>query len=575
MKKLLLIAVLAGLSFSTQARKVVFQVDMTGQTISANGVHLAGNLKDPNNDQIDENPNQFQWDPSQNQLTDPNADGIYTIMLDLAGNFMYDFKFVNNNSWASGVESVPAISQISGGGGNDNRFVYLPNGTDTITLAPIRFGMSSPAGMKTIRFTVDMKNETVGANGVHVAGDFQGWSPSKTAMFNYAGNGSYSGTRYFHLGYVPVGATGGATQFKYVNGNDWPQSESVPSSCNVGGNRTFGESAGDTVLPAVCYASCDACPTAPIPVYNVTFRVDMTTACGQDSVDVAGGAINGWAGGTWMTPISSGSKIYSVTVPLDSGEIEYKFRKHLNGFVVWEGVANRKQVLSSDTTLNLVCFNQDSLCAAPVAPADVHFIVDLSNEIPNPNGDIFVMGNFTLPNWQDGAIRLTPVSGQIGWYETTFNMCEPAFAFVFSNGPVGSNSNVEQFPNTADRACVVSNGVGGFNRVFTRTDGTAKTLAFTFNSCNSLNVGIDNNKLEASAISMFPNPSNGSTSISFNDNAAKHNVTVTDVTGRVVAKYSTLENNLNVNTSNLNAGVYFVTIQNDRNENASLKLMVR
>ena len=74
MKKLLLIAVLAGLSFSTQARKVVFQVDMTGQTISANGVHLAGNLKDPNGDGTDENPSQFQWDPSQNQLTDPNAD---------------------------------------------------------------------------------------------------------------------------------------------------------------------------------------------------------------------------------------------------------------------------------------------------------------------------------------------------------------------------------------------------------------------------------------------------------------------------------------------------------------------
>jgi uncharacterized protein (DUF2141 family) len=75
---------------------------------------------------------------------------------------------------------------------------------------------------------------------------------------------------------------------------------------------------------------------------------------------------------------------------------------------------------------------------------------------------------------------------------------------------------------------------------------------------------------------MFPNPSSESTTIEFNDNATAHQITVTDVTGRVVAKYSNVsEKSINVNTQNLNAGVYFVTIQNDRNENASLKLMVR
>jgi hypothetical protein len=154
-------------------------------------------------------------------------------------------------------------------------------------------------------------------------------------------------------------------------------------------------------------------------------------------------------------------------------------------------------------------------------------------------------------------------------------MCEPAFAFVFANGPVSSNANVEAFPNSADRGCVVDNGVGGFNRVFTRLDGAAKTIAYTFNTCNVLNTGIDNSKLEATSINMFPNPSNESTTISFNDNAAKHIVTVSDVTGRVVAKYNSTDISINVNTQNLNAGVYFVSIQNERNESASLKLMVR
>lgn len=570
MKKLLLIAVLAGLSFTTQARKVMFQVNMTGQTINADGVHLVGNFNDINYDQTPENSTLVNWDPTAYLMTDPNADGIYTIVLDMAGDLPYEFKFVNDNDWA-GAENVPALSQV--GGGNSNRYAWVNTGTDTLMMPAVMFGGNAPSGMKLVTFQVDMaKVASVSANGVHVAGAFQGWNPAGSRMLNYAGNGAMSGTVYRYNAYL-ASATG--TEYKFVNDNGWGGAESVPSGCNSNGNRNFTGTTNDTVIAKVCFSSCDACPTNPIPVYQVTFRVDMTTACGQDSVDVAGGAINGWAGGDWLTPIAPGSKIYSITLPLDSGEIEYKFRKHLNGFVVWEGVANRKQTLTSDTTLNLVCFNQDSLCAPVVAPADVHFIVDLSNEVPNPNGDIFVMGNFTLPNWQDGAIRLTPVVGQIGWYETTINMCEPAFAFVFANGPVSSNANVEGFPNSADRGCVVDNGVGGFNRVFTRTDGNAKTIAYTYNTCNVLNVGIENNKLEAASISMFPNPANESTTINFNDNAAKHNVTVTDVTGRVVAKYNSTENSINISTKEINAGIYFVTIQNDRNENATLKLMVR
>lgn len=570
MKKLLLIAVLAGLSFTTQARKVMFQVNMTGQTINADGVHLVGNFNDINYDQTPENSTLVNWDPTAYLMTDPDADGIYTIILDMAGDLPYEFKFVNDNDWA-GAENVPALSQV--GGGNQNRYTWVNTGTDTLAIPAVMFGGNAPSGMKLVTFQVDMaKVASVSANGVHVAGAFQGWNPAGSRMLNYAGNGAMSGTVYKFNGYL---ASGAGTEFKYVNDNGWGGAESVPSGCNTNGNRNFTGTTNDTVLAKVCFSSCDACPTNPIPVYQVTFRVDMTTACGQDSVDVAGGAINGWAGGDWLTPIAPGSKIYSITLPLDSGEIEYKFRKHLNGYTVWEGVSNRKQSLTSDTTLNLVCFNQDSLCAPVVAPADVHFIVDLSNEVPNPNGDIFVMGNFTLPNWQDGAIRLTPVVGQIGWYETTINMCEPAFAFVFANGPVSSNANVEGFPNAADRGCVIDNGVGGFNRTFVRTDANPKTIAFTYNTCNVLNVGIENNKLEAASISMFPNPANESTTINFNDNAAKHNVTVTDVTGRVVAKYNSTENSINISTKEINAGIYFVSIQNDRNENATLKLMVR
>lgn len=578
MKKLLLIVLLAGLAFSTQARKVMFRVDMTGQTVGANGVHMPGNFKDVNYDGVFENPNLVNWDAGSNALTDPDLDNIYTVVLDLAPNLAYEFKFINGNDWP-GSENVPSLSQV--GGGNSNRwwFVTGTTGNDTLMLPAVKFGQTAPNGMKAIRFRVNMAKVTaVSPNGVHVAGAFQGWDPSKSQMVNYTGNGAFTGTIYEYIGFASTTASGGDLEYKFVNDNSWNNggAESVPSACATGGgNRSFGSASTDTLLNVVCFGSCDNCPTNPIPVYNVTFRVDMTNACEYDSVDVAGGKINNWAGGTILNPIAPNSKIHSVTVALDSGEVEYKFRKLLGGNVGWEGVANRKAQLTSDTTLRLVCFDKDTACGPNIATAPVKFIVDLSNEVPDPNGDVFIMGNFTQPNWQSGAIKMTPVVGQIGMYETTFTMCPPNFAFQFSNGPVSNNANVESFPNANDRGCVVDNGVGGYNRVYTRSDANPKTVAFVFNTCTAVNVGIDNNKLEASSISMFPNPSSESTTIEFNDNAAKHTVKITDLTGRLVATYNVSENSVNVKTSELNAGIYFVSILNERNENATLKLMVR
>lgn len=576
MKKLLLLAVLVFMTLSTQARKVMFRVNMTGQTVNADGVHLVGNFKDVNYDQVFENPSLINWDPTAYTMTDPNADGIYTIVLDLADSLTYEFKFVNDNDFA-GAENVPSASQV--GGGNSNRWIYIKNttATDTLMLEAISFGGNAPAGMKVIKFQVDMaKVPSVSGNGVHVAGNFQGWDPSKTQLVNYNGNGSYAGTVYSVLGYALDNA---GVEYKFVNGNAWGSDESVPSGCaNGGGNRFIASVTADTVIAKVCYALCTACPAAPIPVYNVTLQVDMATTCAFDSVDVAGGKLNNWAGGDRLLPITAGSSIHTITMALDSGEIEYKFRKLLNGNTGWEGVANRRANLTSDTTLALVCFDQDTLCTPLPAPADVRFIVDLSSEIPDPNGDVFVMGNFTEPNWQGGALKMTPIVGQIGIYEfTVAAMCPGTFAFKFSNGPVSNSANEENFPNAADRGCVVANGVGGFNRLYTRVDGAPKTVGFVFNSCAAaVVVGVNDTKLGANSVGLYPNPTEGNTTILFNDNSAVRQINITDLAGRTVATYANVSGSeFSFSTSNLNAGLYFVSITNNNNEAATVKLMVR
>ena len=120
------------------AKKVVFKVDMTGQTVSANGVHIAGNFKNVDGDNTDENPNQWNWDPSKNAMTNGGSGNIYSIMMDLAGGFVYEYKIINDDKWGPGEEGIPAESQV--GGGNSNRWTWVGSGTDTVEMAAVTFG---------------------------------------------------------------------------------------------------------------------------------------------------------------------------------------------------------------------------------------------------------------------------------------------------------------------------------------------------------------------------------------------------------------------------------------------------
>ena len=57
-----------------------------------------------------------------------------------------------------------------------------------------------------------MSGETVSANGVHVAGSFQGWNPGSTELLDPDGDKIYEGE---------VIANNGNYQYKFVNGNAW------------------------------------------------------------------------------------------------------------------------------------------------------------------------------------------------------------------------------------------------------------------------------------------------------------------------------------------------------------------
>ncbi len=539
---------------------VTFQVDMTGQTISTNGVHVAGSFQTP------------AWQPGATALTQVGTTNIYAATVNIP-NGVYEFKFINDNNWGAGEESIPVPCQVDLGNGNSNRWIDVRSDT---TMPAIMFGGAAPAGMKALTVLVDMSLEATVDDTVSVAGSFfnPAWSPGSIAMTDLKGDSIYR-----TIGYMMANTTG---EFKFINGTDWSLNESVPSACNMNNNR-FAKIASDSIYGPVCFGQCVSCF---IPdTFNITFRVDMQNVCGftSDTVDIAGN-MNGFAGGQYLTDPNN-DDIYEITLRIPEGEVDYKIRFIQGGSTNWEGGNNKKVMLKSDTILQVRCFGLDAYGACVPKPnsSDIRFVVDVTN-YSDPNvtlSDIYLQGDFTNPAWQGGAILMSPVTGMPGLFETTVTgICPARLNFKFLNGdPTGTKNDPngfaeEEFPALVDSSCVEPNGIGGFNRVFIRPDDQPKTLAFVWNECTVIpGIGLDED-FASSTIEIYPNPFSHKVSISLAENE-KYDISLVDVTGTVVNTQSDVSGTVVIEKGNLTPGLYLLNIKNFKGEVNISKLIVK
>ena len=446
---------------------VTFQVDMRQQTIGPNGVHVAGDFQAAAGFASD-------WDPSSTALSDSDGDSIYTLSVQVpTGN--YEYKFINGNSFTDdeNLWSQPCQS-------NGNRSLAL---TSDSILTAVCYASCSPCVIQppsstfNLTFQLDMRQQTISPNGVHVAGDFQvaagfagNWDPSATTLSDPDGDSIYT---------LSVQIPAGNYEYKFINGNAWGEDENMWSEpCQSNGNRSL-TLTSDRILTAVCYGSCSPCFVV-LPSHQITFRVDMSGVCLSDSVDLAG-SMNGWSGGDLLTDANRDG-IYETTLTLRAGIYGYKFRNLFSGNIEWEGIANRSVVVTKDSVLPVVCFNSLSPCSGIYPPVDVTFRVHL-NGLPADSNGIWVAGDFTVPAWNNGALPLLPTA-QPGVYEATTNVCPTTFYWKFVNGDPVTYSGEETFPN-GDGSCYVPNGFGGFNRITSRVDSLPLLLEYAFNTCQN------------------------------------------------------------------------------------------
>lgn len=335
------------LTMSYAQINVTFQVDMAFQTVNPAGVSVAGDFQS-------ELGNPGDWMPGVTFLTQVGATSVYATTVSLPSGVYY-FKYINGNSWGQD-ESVPGGCAFGG-----NRQVIV--GTDPVVLEAVCFASCTVCNPPTVEvtFRVNMAEQTVSDDDVHIAGSFQGWDPAATLM-TLESDQVYA--------YTATLSIGGYYEYKFVNGNAWGSDETVPGGCNQNGNRFINVPDVNTILDPVCFGSCVDCAA---PTVNVTFQVDMSTqTVSADGVHIAG-SFQGWApGATLMT--DAGDGVYTYTAALAIGEsIEYKF---INGNA-WgndesvpaecsNGWNRYLTVPATDVTLDVVCFASCEACPAPV-----------------------------------------------------------------------------------------------------------------------------------------------------------------------------------------------------------------
>lgn len=512
-----------------------FIVDMSNQVVSPDGVHIAGSFQG--------------WNPSSTSLND-NGDGTYSITVPVETNSTVQFKFINGIDWPQ-QETVPSDCGVSDGFGGFNRAIYVLE--DNAGYGAVCFSECDECGIvvepETVQvlFQVNMSNEIVSPQGVHLAGNFQGWNPNATVMTDLGGGN-------FEILYeVPANTQ---AQFRFINGSEWINAEIVPSDCGI--DNGFGENIRtldvldvNTVYGPVCFGECANC-TPAVPTM-VIFQVDMSNeTVSPDGVHVVGN-FNDWSLiATEMA--SNGDGTYQAVAFVNSNsELIYKF---VNG-IDWQfseivpaecgsddgsGNINRTiAVLNDAVTTPLVCFGSCSECVI-VPTVDVTFLVDMSNETVSADG-VHIAGDFN--DFSPTATPMTFIGG--GVYSATVALGQNQQVFYkFING------NDFSFVENVPFECGQNDGFGGYNRSIVTNNSNFTTNPICFSSCEACTVGL--NELTSDAIVCYPNPAENTLSIR---NAQNGTIQIIDLTGRTLINVQSTPI-LNLDVSQLPSGLYVI-----------------
>ncbi len=255
------------------------------------------------------------------------------------------------------------------------------------------------------------------------------------------GDGIYEGTDTLD------GTTGGNFIFLNgpANGNDWGTKEGLSGlPCADPANwddRILPTFTQDTTLE-FCFGTCatsTVCPPPP-PTPHVTFIVDMTEYTGSYTTVYVNGTFNSWCGTCNPMTDPDGDSIWTTTLALDTGSMEWKFT--LDGWTAQEnftpgmsctvtngGFTNRSRTVVTDEVLKGVCFNECYSCDTNEVYAT--FQVNMENETVDTTG-LFVGGGAGMGGPTDNLLE--NIAGTSMWTRTFVKPVGFHSDYIFLNG---------------------------------------------------------------------------------------------------------------------------------------------
>ncbi len=358
----------------------------------------------------------------------------------------------------------------------NNAFLLQPGEYRVYTSAPLPTPDLS-MGTVDVTFQVDMSLENINTaqGGVGISGS---WNNFAFQPMTPQGNGIYS--------YTLTLDEGESVQYKFRNGSTF---ENPTGECASGsfGNRVFTATVADAELPAVCFATCTACPSLD-DFYDVTFNVDVSQlfSIAAAGIHIAGN-FNGFAPQA-MTLVDEG--LYTFTTSIQSGtNLQWKFINGTSfsnqevvpsvcGAADGFGGFNRWLIVpSEDVVLPFVCWSACGPCQTEPtcnitggtlsAPANRSFCVGTGS----PSAvDVTVSGaSGGAQRWAlvDGAGNVVASRGN----NSLFNLDNFApgnynirYIRYDNNVDISSITNVSQIADLQGCYAVASNAIGIFLR---------------------------------------------------------------------------------------------------------------
>ena len=407
---------------------VTFYLDMNDQTVSDQGVYVAGAIWGEPND-----GNQ------SGRLSDHNGDGVYEGTFEITTGSSIFYTYTNGHSWGN-KENIEGQSCANPSNYNDRSMTVTEN---TNVIAKFQDCDATYSDSVYVEFTVDMGDEVISDAGLFLAGGNYFGGPWE-GRFPFTQVDGTTNTWYLADSFPAVLNDA----YTYVNGTGWGDKENIQGQdCAFGqySDREFRTTIVDRQVDH-CFGLCGdgTCETIGAPdTATVRFRVDMTGVeeISPDGVHLAGGPFGGpWEDNYRMIDFNHDG-VYEIEVDLiDGGTYDYTFTNGMSWDVkenivgqscAVEPYSDRRITVDGDGTADHRFGDCDYTYSDSVY---VMITLDMGDEVVSDAGLFLAGGNYFGGPWE-GRYPFTQVDGSTNtWFLADSFPADLNDAYTYVNG---------------------------------------------------------------------------------------------------------------------------------------------